>query len=50
MIRKLYPYSLEELYVVSVMPCYDKKLEAVRKENNSEVDTVLTTNELLELM
>jgi len=46
---------------VSVMPCYDKKLEAVRptllvpnfEENelqpHMEVDTVLATHELLEL-
>ena len=34
------------------MPCYDKKLEAVRPDSFSgivEVDTVLATHELLEL-
>ena len=46
--------------VVTIMPCYDKKLEAVRPDfrfgqtvdSNSckEVDTVLATHELLELL
>jgi iron only hydrogenase large subunit-like protein len=38
--------------VASVMPCYDKKLEAVRpdfSEGVKEVDTVLATHELLDL-
>lgn len=47
--------------VVTVMPCYDKKLEAVRPsmlvpdqdktelQPHMEVDTVLATHELLEL-
>ncbi|XP_061339825.1 protein NAR1 isoform X2 [Gastrolobium bilobum] len=53
----------EEVYHVTVMPCYDKKLEAARddfvfelegheSEVNmiSEVDSVLTTGEVLELI
>lgn len=50
----------EDIYHVTVMPCYDKKLEAVRDdfvfhvepqgEKMSEVDSVLTTGELLDLM
>jgi len=55
----------EEVYHVTVMPCYDKKLEAARDdfvfqsgshghENEinmiSEVDSVLTTGEVLELI
>jgi iron only hydrogenase large subunit-like protein len=49
--------------VVTVMPCYDKKLEAVRpnfplsedqqrvnEEDVKEVDTVLATHELVELI
>lgn len=57
----------EEVYHVTVMPCYDKKLEAARddfvfqfeshaegreSEINmiSEVDSVLTTGEVLELI
>ena len=35
--------------VVAIMPCYDKKLEAVRpdlEENIKEVDTVLATHEV----
>ncbi|KAK7363845.1 hypothetical protein VNO77_06004 [Canavalia gladiata] len=53
----------EEVYHVTVMPCYDKKLEAARDdfvfqveghegEVNmiSEVDSVLTTGEVLELI
>ena len=46
--------------VVSIMPCYDKKLEAVRpdfkllqnqetQQFGKEVDTVLATHELLDL-
>lgn len=57
----------EEVYHVTVMPCYDKKLEAARddfvfdlesRENGDqselngipEVDSVLTTGEVLELI
>jgi iron only hydrogenase large subunit-like protein len=45
-------------YHVTVMPCYDKKLEAVRddftfsmdKKDIAEVDSVLTTGEVLDLI
>ena len=43
------------LKVVTIMPCYDKKLEAVRPkikigdEQIAEIDTVLATHELFEL-
>ncbi|XP_027185315.1 protein NAR1 [Coffea eugenioides] len=50
----------EDIYHVTVMPCYDKKLEAVRDdfvfqveargEKITEVDSVLTTGELLDLI
>ncbi|XP_031118688.1 protein NAR1 [Ipomoea triloba] len=50
----------EEIYHVTVMPCYDKKLEAARDdfvfnvdgdgEKITEVDSVLTTGEVLELI
>ncbi|KAI4296027.1 hypothetical protein L6164_036017 [Bauhinia variegata] len=56
----------EEIYHVTVMPCYDKKLEAARDDfvfqleshgegqneasSISEVDSVLTTGEVLELI
>ncbi|CAA3030689.1 NAR1 [Olea europaea subsp. europaea] len=50
----------EEIYHVTVMPCYDKKLEAVRDdfvfqvdsegEKITEVDSVLTTGEVLDLI
>lgn len=50
----------EEIYHVTVMPCYDKKLEASRDdfkfnvdgdgEEIKEVDSVLTTREILELI
>ena len=57
----------DEIYHVTVMPCYDKKLEASRddfvfqdesqiKSNENEaliiteVDSVLTSGEVLELM
>lgn len=32
------------------MPCYDKKLEAVREENTNEIDIVLSTREVEELV
>ncbi|XP_073125320.1 protein NAR1 [Henckelia pumila] len=50
----------EEIYHVTVMPCYDKKLEAARDdfafqldsdgETITEVDSVLTTGEVLDLI
>ncbi|KAK6149647.1 hypothetical protein DH2020_017172 [Rehmannia glutinosa] len=50
----------EEIYHVTVMPCYDKKLEAARDdfvfqvdsdgEKVTEVDSVLTTGEVLDLI
>ncbi|CAN8274926.1 unnamed protein product [Cochlearia groenlandica] len=46
---------LEEIYHVTVMPCYDKKLEASRddfvfEDKMTEVDSVLTTGEILDLI
>ncbi len=35
---------------ITVMPCYDKKLEAVRPSDPKEVDSVLATHELVDLM
>jgi iron only hydrogenase large subunit-like protein len=37
---------------VTVMPCYDKKLEAVRPTENEkkEVDAVLATHEILDFL
>ncbi|PIM99884.1 Nuclear architecture related protein [Handroanthus impetiginosus] len=50
----------EDVYHVTVMPCYDKKLEAVRDdfvfqvnsdgERFAEVDSVLTTGDVLDLI
>lgn len=50
----------EDIYHVTVMPCYDKKLEAARDdfvfqadsdaESITEVDSVLTTGEVLDLI
>ncbi|KAL8469197.1 hypothetical protein ACS0TY_032141 [Phlomoides rotata] len=50
----------EEIYHVTVMPCYEKKLEAARddftfqvdsdSERITEVDSVLTTGEVLDLI
>ena len=40
----------EDLVVVSVMPCTAKKFEAKRKEMGSDVDYVLTTRELSEMI
>lgn len=51
----LFGTRLEEIYHVTVMPCYDKKLEAARDDfvfddNLTEVDSVLTTGEILDLL
>ena len=45
----------EQVYHVSVMPCYDKKLEASRpdfatEEGNRDVDCVLTTGEVEKIL
>lgn len=50
-------YGASEIFHCSVMPCFDKKLEASRDEfladlisNSREVDTVITTTELLQIL
>lgn len=44
----------EDLYVVSIVPCMAKKVEAARpefsKDGNRDVDAVLTTSELLDIV
>lgn len=40
-------YNLKGLYNIAVMPCYDKKLEAVMEKG---VDLVITTTELLSFL
>ena len=51
---KLAGIPREELYVVSIVPCIAKKHEAARPEfavnGNRDVDAVLTTTELLEMV
>ncbi|CDR39284.1 CYFA0S03e01706g1_1 [Cyberlindnera fabianii] len=42
------PYS--SVYHLSIMPCFDKKLEAARPEDEVDVDCVLTPKELVELI
>lgn len=42
--------SLEEVYHLSIMPCFDKKLEAARPEDAVDVDCVLTPKEIAELI
>ena len=54
--------SLSKIKMVTIMPCYDKKLEATRPKLRipssqpgyelvlSEVDTVLATHEIIELL
>ncbi|XP_078154847.1 ferredoxin hydrogenase [Carex rostrata] len=57
MVQKL-GFKPSNVYHVTVMPCYDKKLEAVRddftfsmdQKNIAEVDSVLTTGEVLDLI
>ena len=54
-----YNIPVNRIKVVTVMPCYDKKLEAVRPNFNitgiesdeiKEVDTVLATHELVDMI
>jgi iron only hydrogenase large subunit-like protein len=45
----------KEIYLSCIMPCFDKKLEATREnhkdnKNNLEVDTVISTIEILDLL
>lgn len=43
----------QEPYIVGVMPCFDKKLEAIRFEHSAgvkEVDLVLTSGEVIDLI
>lgn len=51
---QLYGVSLDDLYVVSIVPCLAKKYEAARPEFAPEgirdVDAVLTTTEFMEMM
>lgn len=62
----IFCHRVDEVYHVSVMPCYDKKLEAVRDDfvfqldspndaqldevRLAEVDSVLTSGEVLDLI
>lgn len=52
----LSPSSIKSVYVVSVQPCFDKKLESSRKDfyhsdtDNQEVDLVISTTELWSLI
>ncbi|MDR0504301.1 MAG: [FeFe] hydrogenase, group A, partial [Bifidobacteriaceae bacterium] len=51
---KLYNISLDDLYVVSIVPCLAKKYEAARPEmapnGLRDCDAVLTTSEFIELV
>lgn len=37
-------------FISVIMPCFDKKLEAVRSENEGEIDLVLSTREVEEMI
>ena len=51
---QLYDISLDDLYVVSIVPCLAKKYEAARPEfapgGVRDVDAVVTTTEFIEMM
>lgn len=51
---QLYDISLDDLYVVSIVPCLAKKYEAARPEfapgGIRDVDAVVTTTEFIEMM
>lgn len=42
----------DQIYHISLMPCFDKKLESVRKESDAtvDVDCVITPRELVQLL
>lgn len=40
----------KDVYHLSIMPCFDKKLEASRPEFENEVDCVITTKEIVQLL
>ncbi|KAH3687724.1 hypothetical protein WICPIJ_001290 [Wickerhamomyces pijperi] len=42
--------DLTDIYHLSIMPCFDKKLESARPELVNEVDCVLTPREMVELI
>lgn len=41
---------IDQIYHLSVMPCFDKKLEAARPEDGKDVDCVITAKELVQLI
>lgn len=49
MVKNSLGYAADNIYHVTLMPCYDKKLEASRNEflnkdvNSRDVDCVITT-------
>lgn len=42
--------DITDIYHLSIMPCFDKKLESARPELVNEVDCVLTPREMIELI
>jgi len=50
---KKFNKSPDQIYHVTIMPCYDKKIEAAREENciesSKEVDCVLVTTEIMKI-
>jgi iron only hydrogenase large subunit-like protein len=50
LISKQLNIALDDIYHLSIMPCFDKKLEAARPEDHVDVDCVLTPKEIAELV
>ncbi|KAG7856059.1 hypothetical protein KL919_004452 [Ogataea angusta] len=55
LIGRQYNCSLDQVYHLSIMPCFDKKLEAARPEHETpeeapDVDCVITPRELIQLL
>ncbi|AET40856.1 iron-sulfur cluster assembly protein NAR1 Ecym_6488 [Eremothecium cymbalariae DBVPG len=42
--------TVSDMYHLAIMPCFDKKLEASRKDSEREVDCVITPRELVTML
>ncbi|KAH3680919.1 hypothetical protein WICMUC_000062 [Wickerhamomyces mucosus] len=50
LLSKQLDIPMDQIYHLSIMPCFDKKLEAARPELINEVDCVLTPKEMIEFI
>lgn len=50
MLSRQFGVDKDQIYHVSLMPCFDKKLEAARPDLVGDVDCVVTTREIMQLL